>query len=186
MERSAFLSGAIAYVAAAASPTASAPLAKLEARYGGRLGVAALDSASGARLEHRADERFPMCSTFKVLLVGTVLSRVDAGLERIDRRIAYRESDLLDYAPIARANLARGFLTVRASCEAAIEESDNTAANLLLRSVGGPARVTAYARSLGDARTRLDRSEPELNSAIPATSAIRRHRLRWRGPSRRS
>jgi beta-lactamase class A len=165
MNRATFLSGAAAYTVALGSPTPS--LDELEARHGGRLGVAAVNSGTGARIAHRQGERFPMCSTFKVLLVGAVLSRVDAGTERSDRRISYGNADLLEYAPETKANLRRGFMTVRALCEAAIEYSDNTAANLLVQAVGGPHRVTAYARSLGDPMTRLDRTEPSLNTALP-------------------
>lgn len=166
MDRASFLGGSAAYVVARA-PTTTLSLAGLEARYGGRLGVFALDSGTGANIRRRPNERFPMCSTFKMLLVASVLARVDARLERLDRQIAYRSSDLLAYAPVTRANVGRGSMTVGALCEAALEVSDNTAANLLLRAIGGPERVTRYARSLGDSQTRLDRNEPSLNSAMP-------------------
>ncbi len=165
MDRAAFLCGAA--MLAAAPRRSKATLAELEARYGGRLGVAAVNSETGARIAHRAGERFPMCSTFKVLLVGAVLSRVEAGREHLDRHISYTEANLLRYAPVAKANLRFGFMTVRALCGAAIEYSDNTAANLLLRAIGGPDRVTAYARSLGDPLTRLDRIEPVMSAALP-------------------
>lgn len=165
MERAAFLTGSGAAVAALALPRS--PFAKLEALHGGRLGVFAIDGATGRRIAHRAEERFPMCSTFKVLAVSAVLQRIDAGSERLERRIAYAKSDLLEYAPIAREHLANGYMTVQALCEAAIEYSDNTAANLLLASLGGPAAVTKFARSIGDEVTRLDRNEPSLNTAIP-------------------
>ncbi len=108
-----------------------------------------------------------MCSTFKVLLVGAVLRRVDAGTEHLDRRVTYGPDDLLDYAPVTRAHLHVGFMGVGALCAAAIEVSDNTAATLLLQGVGGPPVVTGFTRSLGDTVTRLDRTEPNLNSAIP-------------------
>ena len=165
MDRAAFLSGAVTVAVAPGSATAS--LAELEGIYGGRLGVVALDTATGARIAHRGDERFPMCSTFKVLLAGAVLARVDAGAEHLERLVPYGKADLLEYAPITKERAGLGLMTVRDLCAAAIEYSDNTAANLLLRTIGGPARVTAYARSLGDTRTRLDRNEPSLNSAIP-------------------
>ena len=166
MDRTTFLAGSTAAVLARSSAT-RLTLAGLESRHGGRLGVFALDTGNGERLAHRADERFPMCSTFKMLLVAAVLARVDAGGERLDRRVAYHKTDLLPYAPITRANLGVGSMTVRALCAAAIEFSDNTAANLLLAALGGPERVTIYARSLGDTMTRLDRNEPALNSAEP-------------------
>ena len=120
-----------------------------------------------------------MCSTFKVLLVAAVLARVDTGAEHLERHVPYASADLLEYAPITKENLRLGYMSVYALCEAAIEYSDNTAANLLLRTIGGPRRVTAYARSLGDVRTRLDRNEPSLNTATPVTCAIRRRRRRW-------
>lgn len=140
----------------------------IERRVRGRLGVAALDTATGRRLMHRADERFPMCSTFKWLLAAQVLSRVDAGEERLSRFVRYGHSDLLQYAPVTRAHIRHGGLSVDALAAAAIELSDNTAANLLLRTVGGPASLTAFLRRIGDRVTRLDRVEPELNSAEPA------------------
>lgn len=152
---------------APAQALAQSRLAALEARAGGRLGVAALDTGTGRRISHRGEERFPLCSTFKVLLAGAVLARVERGQEHLNRPIAYTSADLLDYAPVTAARLAEGHMTVEALCAAAVESSDNTAANLLLQALGGPAEVTAFARSLGDAVTRLDRTEPTLNTAIP-------------------
>jgi beta-lactamase class A len=140
-------------------------LAALEKRHGGRLGVAILDTGSGRRLLHRADERFLMCSTFKLLLVANVLKQVEAGDEQLDRRIVFGRDALLEYAPTTRQHVGSPGMTVGELCEAAVTLSDNTAANLLLHALGGPAAVTAYARGLGDAITRLDRMEPELNRA---------------------
>ncbi len=142
-------------------------IAALEKRAGGRIGVAVLDTGNGRRIQHRAAERFPMCSTFKFLLAAAVLARIDHGQDRLDRWISYGERDLLDYAPVTKAHLEAGGMTVRDLCAAAVELSDNTAANLLLDTLGGPAELTRYVRSLGDATTRLDRTEPTLNSALP-------------------
>jgi len=142
-------------------------LAALEARAGGRLGVAVLDTGSGRRLTYRGGERFPLCSTFKVLLAGAVLQKVDRGEARLDTRLPYGKADLLAYAPVTTARVAEGGLTIGDLCAAAVEVSDNTAANLLLRALGGPASVTAFARTLGDPVTRLDRTEPTLNEARP-------------------
>ena len=136
--------------AAAAATPAAAGIAAIEAQIGGRLGVAVLNTATGARIVHRAGERFPMCSTFKFLAVAAVLRRVDAGVEHLDRRIPYGPADLLEYAPTTRAHVAEGSMSVSALCEAAITLSDNTAANLLLASFGGPPTVTRLARTLGD------------------------------------
>lgn len=108
-----------------------------------------------------------MCSTFKVLLAAQVFGRVDAGQEHLDRVIPYGAVDLLDYAPVTRAHVAEGGMTVDGLAAAAVEQSDNTAANLLLATLGGPAGFTQYLRSIGDPVTRLDRTEPTLNSAEP-------------------
>ncbi len=141
-------------------------LAAIEARVGGKLGVAALETSSGRRVEYRARERFAMCSTFKLLLAGAVLARVDARRESLDRRIDYGTRDLLDYAPVTREHVAEGGLPVASLCAAAVEQSDNTAANLLLATIGGPKGLTRFARGLGDRDTRLDRMEPELNTNL--------------------
>ncbi|ACE98926.1 Beta-lactamase [Rhodopseudomonas palustris TIE-1] len=140
--------------------------ARLEAGSGGRLGVGVLDTASGRMIGHRLDERFPMCSTFKVLAAGLVLARVDRKQEKLDRRVSYAKSNLVTYSPATEKHVEDG-MTIAELCEAAITLSDNTAANLLLASFGGPAGLTAFARSLGDETTRLDRIETELNEALP-------------------
>jgi beta-lactamase class A len=144
-----------------------AEIAALKRRHGGRLGVAALDTGSGRSIAHRADERFALCSTFKLLMAAAVLHRVDAGLEHLARQISYDKADLLPHSPITTAHLAEGRMTVEALCEAAVTQSDNGAANLLLAVLGGPAVVTRYAVSLGDSVTRLDRTEPSLNDVPP-------------------
>jgi beta-lactamase class A len=140
---------------------------EIEAGVAGRLGVAVLDTATGELSGHRLDERFPMCSTFKFLAAATVLARVDAGQERLERRIVVARDALLEWAPVTSRRVGGAGMTVAELCEAAITVSDNTAANLLLASVGGPAAVTAFARRIGDGVTRLDRTEPTLNEGTP-------------------
>jgi beta-lactamase class A len=139
-------------------------IAAIERQIGGRLGVAVLDTGSGRRIEYRATERFPMCSTFKFLLAAAILQQRER--EPLDRRLPYGAADLLEWAPVTRKHLSEGGMTVRDLCAAAIEYSDNTAGNLLLRAIGGPSRLTAHIRGLGDPVTRLDRPEPSLNSAV--------------------
>ncbi|TAL73313.1 MAG: class A beta-lactamase [Rhodanobacter sp.] len=150
-----------------AEPAAQAQLAELEHRHGGRLGVAILDVAGTRRVGYRADERFLMCSTHKVLTVGAVLARVDAGREQLDRRMIFGRDALLAWAPVTSKHVGAPGLSVGELCAAAITVSDNTADNLLLTSLGGPHAVTAFARKLGDRLTRLDRFEPELNQGAP-------------------
>jgi beta-lactamase class A len=138
-----------------------------ERETGGRIGVHAENLATGAKIAWRADERFVMCSTFKASLAAFVLARADRGEERLDRMIGYGRQDLLDYAPAARQNLAKGAMSVSDMCEAIVELSDNTCANLLLAEVGGPAALTSFWRATGDATSRLDHNEPELNRSPP-------------------
>jgi beta-lactamase class A len=142
-------------------------LADLERRNGGRLGVAALDTASGRHVGHRADELFPLCSTFKFLAAALVLSRVDRGEEQLDRRIVFADKDLVTYSPVTKDHVGSGGMALADICDAAVTLSDNTAGNLLLASFGGPPGLTSFARSLGDPATRLDRFETELNEAKP-------------------
>jgi beta-lactamase class A len=142
-------------------------LQELESRYGGRLGVAALDTGTGARIQRRAGERFLMCSTFKAMAAAFVLTRVDKGIERLDRRVAFTANDIVTYSPVTENRVGPPGMTIDALCEAAITMSDNTAGNLLLASFGGPAALTTYFRTLGDSVTRLDRIEPDLNETAP-------------------
>jgi beta-lactamase class A len=141
--------------------------AAIEKGIGGRLGVAAIDTGSGRRLGYRETELFAMCSTFKFLLAGCILRRVNAGEMDLKTLISYGQKDLLEYAPLTRAHVAQGAMTVGDLCAAAVEVSDNTAANLLLAQIGGPAGLTEFIRSLGNQVTRLDRTEPDLNTALP-------------------
>jgi beta-lactamase class A len=144
-----------------------AAFSALERRHGGRLGVAVLDTGSGRRMAHRADERFAMASTFKFLAAAFVLARLDRGEERLQRRVAFAQQDLVTYSPVTEKHVGAGGMTVAELCEAAVTLSDNTAANILLASFGGPEGLTAYVRSLGDDTTRLDRIETALNEATP-------------------
>ncbi len=169
MRRTDFLAAGLVGPLIAALPADAAPseFSSLEQRTGGRLGVFAIDTGTRKTIVYRADERFPMCSTFKLLLVAAVLTRVDRDEERLDRRVTYTKAQLLPHAPIAEKHVARGYMTINELCAAAIDYSDNTSANLLLATIGGPPGYTAYTRSLRDSVTRLDRTEPALNTCIP-------------------
>ena len=156
---------------------------QLERLTGGRIGLYAQNLDTGAKIAWRADERFLMCSTFKASLAAAVLQRVDRGQEHLDRQISCGPADLEEYAPTTKAALgskatrnaldqnARASMSVEALCKAAVELSDNTAANLLLKSIGGPPALTAFWRGEGDQVSRLDRTEPELNRAIPGSAS---------------
>src|SRR5688572_12752271 len=148
------------------SSVAVRSLPEIEASVGGRLGVFAVDTATGRQLFHRADERFAMASTFKWVLAAAVLASIGKGELSWDQPVPYGASDLLEYAPVARQHVDEGEMTVEALAEAIIVLSDNTAANLLLAKVGGPAGLTKFIRANGDPITRLDRDEPMLNTNL--------------------
>ena len=143
-----------------------AQLQALEARHSARLGVHARNHRTGATIDYRADERFATCSVFKGLLAAHVLRDFDRRGEFLNRLIHYTKADLIEGAPVTGQYVDTG-LTVRALCAAALAYSDNTAANLLLALTGGPRGVTRFCRSIGDTVTRLDRTEPTLNTSIP-------------------
>jgi beta-lactamase class A len=132
-----------------------------------RLGMAAIDTSTNAMIAYRSRQRFALCSTFKWFLAAHVLALAERHQLKLSSRVQFGKADLLDYAPVVRANLAQGWLTVEQLCAAAVEASDNSAANLLLRLVGGPEATTAFVRHSGDHVTRLDRIEPSLNFHAP-------------------
>ncbi len=145
------------------------PMRRLEREHSARAGVFAYNTRTRRTLAHRADERFPLCSTWKPLAAAALLKdRRRGGGDVLSERIRYSRTDLEEHSPVTgdRRNLSDG-MTVRQLCDAAIRYSDNTAANLLLRELGGPEAITRFCRSLGDEVTRLDRWETELNSAEP-------------------
>ncbi|MGA5315518.1 class A beta-lactamase [Streptomyces pseudogriseolus] len=145
-------------------PVSPPRLRALEREFGARLGVFAVDTGTGATVVHRADERFALCSTFKTLAAAAVVDHRPGA--RLDERILYSTADLVTYSPVTEKHTGDG-MTLRQLCDAAVRYSDNTAGNLLLRDIGGPRGLTAYARRLGDRVTRLDHIEPELNSNPP-------------------
>jgi beta-lactamase class A len=133
-----------------------------------RLGVCLLDTTTGAVTGNRADEFFAMCSTFKLALVATYLREADRGRIDLNEMIPYTAADLLSWAPVTRQHIARGGLSIATLAQAAQERSDGTAANLLVRRIGGPAMLTAKIRDMGDSVTRLDRYEPDLGLVLSA------------------
>ncbi|MFG2828902.1 class A beta-lactamase [Streptomyces sp. NPDC048434] len=152
--------------AQAATGDPYAALRRLEHEHRARVGAFAHNTATGATVAYRAHTRVPLCSVFKTLAVAAVLRDLDRNGETLARRIHYTDADLVENSPVTEKHVATG-MTIAELCAAALQRSDNTAGNLLLRELGGPTAVTGFARSLGDRTTRLDRWETELNSAEP-------------------
>lgn len=177
-KRREFLMAPFAAAALLASPTgavsattrrfdAAARLQSLEAGPA-RLGVCILDTATGDVSGNRMEERFALCSTFKLALVAACLREADHGRLDLSQVLTYSEADLLPWAPVTRKNLAEGGMSIVALAQAAQELSDGVAANLLVKRLGGPAAVTAKFRDMGDTVTRLDRYEPDLGPVLSA------------------
>ena len=170
------LSGALVLpsLGACAAPVPKAPprkaptdeLLALEAKSQGRLGVGILDTATGEMVGHRLEERFALCSTFKLPLAAEVLRDVDAGRRKLDQFIAYSNADMVSHAPVTGANLAAGGMTIGELAKATQITSDNPAANLIVRELGGPKAVTQRFRLAGDPVTRIDRYEPMMNFVV--------------------
>jgi beta-lactamase class A len=140
---------------------------QIENRAGGRVGIYVVATDTGFSIAHRADERFALCSTFKWMLAAAVLAAVDEGRLALDEEISFGAGEVIDHSPVVGALGQGGALRVEALARAAVVVSDNTAANLLLTRVGGPAGLTAFLRAHGDILTRLDRDEPTLNTNLP-------------------
>lgn len=157
------LAGAAALAALPAFAQKQGALARIRQETGGRLGLAVYDSGTGRRYLDGAEARFAMCSTFKLPLAAAVLEAADRGKVDLKREIRFGEADLLEYAPVVRANLDKGALPIETLLEAAVVMSDNSAANLVFGQIGGPRGLTKFIRDSGDAVTRSDRDEPELN-----------------------
>ncbi|KAF3998276.1 class A beta-lactamase [Glaciimonas immobilis] len=165
----AIISAPVALASSATRPptlSAKNKIEKIERDFDGRLGVSVRDTATGRQLGHRADERFPFCSTFKVIAASAILTKSVQVPGLMERVIRFRQSDLVTYSPVTEKHVDTG-MTVADLCAAGIQYSDNTAANLMIKLIGGPAAVSAYARTIGDTAFRLDRWETALNTAIP-------------------
>ncbi len=149
------------------APVGVARLAALEHAAGGRLGVMVRDCTTGRGFGWRQDERFAMCSTFKLSLAAQLLAQIDAGRVRGDEIAAYSLLDVLPASPVTGAAAGQGGLPLLTLAAAAVERSDNLAANLLLARLGGPPALTAFWRAIGDGSSRLDNPEPALNHVLP-------------------
>lgn len=139
-------------------------IARLERNIGGRIGFAALNTATKRWLSYRARERFAMCSTFKLILAAAILAKVDKATLQLEQPVSFTRDEVLPNSPVGEAHPAGGSEPLKRMLQSMIEASDNTAANRLLAMIGGPARYTDYVRGMGDSTTRLDRMELELNS----------------------
>jgi beta-lactamase class A len=173
IDRRFFIGGSLALGASACIPPDQSPLGRLaaelriiEAAGDGTLGVELFNTATGASVGINQDRRFGHASSFKFSLAALLLQRHAAGLIDADRRVTWSEADMLSYAPFTRERIATG-ASLRELARATQITSDNPAANILLRELGGPAGLTAFWRSIGDDVSRVDRYEPEMNLVPP-------------------
>lgn len=151
---------------ALADPRVEARIGDLEREHNALIGVYAVNLANGRTIAHRAQEPFAMCSTFKAYAVARVLQMAERGELSLDDPVFVDPAAIVRHSPRTEPRAGTA-MTLDELCRAAVQISDNTAGNLLLQTIGGPQAITAFARSIGDPRTRLDRWEIELNSAVP-------------------
>ena len=185
--------GALGLIGCAPRGEAAAPVAPpapetldlsgLEQAHGGRFGLFAHDLGTGRQLTARGDERFVYCSTFKMYLAAATLLRVQAGEERLDRQIPVTAADMVNHAPVTQPAIG-GTLSVEALMKGVVEVSDNPAANLLLKAMGGIEPMQGFYRGIGDQTTTANRFEPEMNrldgdkdTILPEQSVANIHRL---------
>lgn len=154
-------------VAEAPAPSASRSPVEIEEASGGRLGVALVDAKGKVLIGFNRGERFAMCSTFKAPLAAAVLLFAEKGRFGLDGELSFSKDDLLDHAPVVRQHMDRRRLSISSLAQAAVEVSDNSAANILMPLVGGPEGLTQFFAAHGDRVSRLDRMEPDLNENAP-------------------
>lgn len=135
-------------------------IAALEARHGGRIGLAA--HSGGRDIVYNGDARFLYCSSFKLFLAAATLQRADLGRERLERAVTITAADPVGHSPVTRTFVGRD-MTVQDLCQATVEVSDNGAANILIRELGGLDAWRRWYRSIGDQVTNVDRMELALN-----------------------
>lgn len=141
---------------------------KLEKSFNGHIGVLAINMKTKRQVAYRANEIFPIQSTFKIFLVTAILKASEQDKNLLRQKIMYTKQDLVSWSPITEQHVAQG-MTIFELCKAAMTHSDNTATNLLMKKLGGPEQVTAFARATGDPVFHINNWEPHLNSD-PATS----------------
>ena len=140
---------------------------KAEKQLDARMGIAVYDLETMRHWEYRGNERFPLTSTFKTFACGALLWRVDGQKESLERVVEFGESALVEYSPITQKFAGKEGMSLFDLCEATLLTSDNSAANFILKEIGGPEAVTSFLRLLGDGSTRLDRWETDLNEGTP-------------------
>ncbi|MFV0575049.1 MAG: class A beta-lactamase [Vibrio sp.] len=163
---SALLLPLIAFAEPSQYPLVDKQIQQVEQELSARVGVTILDVDSGKLWDHNGDQRFPLTSTFKTIACGKLLNDSEDGQLQLTDTVKVRTVDLVTYSPVVEKYVGKQ-IELQNACQAAMYMSDNTAANIIIKAVGGTEAVTQFARTLGDKVTRLDRFEPELNQGKP-------------------
>jgi beta-lactamase class A len=139
----------------------------------GILGVTVLDIDTGTAVRVNADRAYPMMSVFKAPVAATVLAQIDAGSVSLDQEVTIDSKDVESGSAVpsigARFSGGQMTFTVRRLLTAAVSESDNTAADALVRLVGGPKVVTEFLRAHAIDGMRVDLDEAGVTSIFEAT-----------------
>lgn len=138
-------------------------LMQLENGFDGKIGVYAVNTENNQVVAYRADELFPVQSTFKVIAVAALLNKSKKDKNLLQQKIIYSSQELVGWVPITKLHVNEG-MTLAALSAATISYSDNTAVNLIIKQIGGPQAVTDFAHSIGNKTFNVVHYEANLNS----------------------
>jgi beta-lactamase class A len=151
----------------------------LAAKASGALGFGLMNLESGEFWVRLGERTFPMQSVFKLPLAAAVLGEVDTGQLTLTEVLTLTDKELSPYwSPIADAWPGRTTYTVLELLTAAVSDSDNTAADLLMRRIGGPGVVTGWLQAKKVDEIRVDRYERQLQPDVVGMTSFR---PAWRG-----
>jgi beta-lactamase class A len=136
---------------------------RIEPLSGGVLGVAAIHLESGRSFFHKADDQYPLASTYKVPIAVEALLLAQQGKLDLDRLVPWDTTDLHLGSEAFLLFRKPGFaLSVRNMLETMLILSENNSTDWMLRLVGGGEPVTRRLRQAGITDVRVDRPTAEI------------------------
>jgi beta-lactamase class A len=143
-------------------------IATLGRQFDGIAGISVVSLRDGWQVDQNASRLYPQQSCSKLWVAIAAMDLVDQGRLRLDDRVTLGRDDLtLFHQPIRARILGGGATTTLGNLlHTAITESDNTANDKLMRSIGGPAAVRAMIDRKGLGAIRFYEGERALQSRI--------------------
>jgi beta-lactamase class A len=143
-------------------------LKKIEAKHGGKIGLYVINRNNGKNLAYQESFYFPICSTYKFLVVGAILKQSMTDKKLLDEKIKILPNEITGYSPITKKHIDKK-MTVAELSRASIL-SDNTASNLLIHRLGGLEKLRQFTHSLNDKATKVANLEPAVNKVDLSTN----------------